>query len=723
MTRVEFRMPGRLHIPTRFFGRFTWKDIVRLALPVIVCFLVIDSSPSAGTVMWLTAAGLAGVLWYGFTPFNQHLDELSSNAVRWYIGQRNIEPARIAEKKEDHLVTSNGTTIGVIEVDPTNLEMRTEAEQHALVSIYRNLFETISYPIEIHSRQEALSLEEYLHNIADNKSPDRILQKDYLEYINHLDKQAVSQTRHYIVVRVEPEGQRWVEKRLREQLLFLDRQEYKQDQEILINELDSRCRDILDTLNTADLSANRLTKQKLWSASYIPSLYHSDGSPRYTSTPNENGRGDYRRTLCVTEYPTSIDAGWTGQILQTSGLVDVVQIIEPRNTSKTVRKLQRLSEKVNAEIDSFLAQGYRGTNKLEGLLDDIEWFLDLLADREDIPVDYGVYITTHSENQAECQQTFEKVCNRLETMQLDYRKPVFQTDLAYYTDSPFYLDRLEEGLLVPAGAAAASFPFSTRDNSQQTGVIYGVNTQDESPALFDRFSWSSHSMARMGMVGSGKSYAAKIELLRAYIAYPDLQLIIVDPKNEYRSIARTLNGSTYTLKQGRNYSFRDDVVCFQVEERGQEENTGLLVDLVQQIYSAVSQNQQKTLVVIDEARILMNDETGRRVLNRFVLEGRDTNTAVTLISQNASHFTYCREGREILDNMPGKVFMRHDRVPDSVVDYFRLSQREEQELYELKTGTDSRYSEALFKVSGRLDTRVRVESTPQEHVLIDRGRS
>ena len=116
----------------------------------------------------------------------------------------------------------------------------------------------------------------------------------------------------------------------------------------------------------------------------------------------------------------------------------------------------------------------------------------------------------------------------------------------------------------------------------------------------------------------------------------------------------------------------------------------------------------------------MNHEHGRDVLNQFVLEGRDTNTAITLVTQNASHFTHCREGQEILDNMPGKVFMRHDRVSDDVVDYFDLSQREKQELFELKTGTDADHSEALVKISGNLDTRVRVEATDAEHQLIEK---
>jgi hypothetical protein len=65
--------------------------------------------------------------------------------------------------------------------------------------------------------------------------------------------------------------------------------------------------------------------------------------------------------------------------------------------------------------------------------------------------------------------------------------------------------------------------------------------------------------------------------------------------------------------------------------------------------------------------------------------------------------------------------MRHDRVPDDVVDYFQLSDRERQELHELKTGTESEYSEALLKISGKLDTRIKIESTDIEHRIINQG--
>jgi type IV secretory pathway VirB4 component len=312
-------------------------------------------------------------------------------------------------------------------------------------------------------------------------------------------------------------------------------------------------------------------------------------------------------------------------------------------------------------------------------------------------------------------------------MQARSQHPYLRTDHATNSWDPLKPDSLDETQLMPASSAAAGFPFGTQDLSQSTGLIYGTTTDDNTPVLLNRYNWSSHSMARMGMVGSGKSYAAKLEIIRMQLAYTQVQTFVVDPKQEYSRLIQALGGQVFTLKPGETRLedlpiHTHHIVGFEVEDRGQRENVEILADTVEHLYQAVSQDQDRTHVVVDEARILMNDEDGKQLLNQFVLEGRDTNTAVTLISQNASHFTYCREGREILDNMPGKVFMRHDRVPDSVVDYFDLSTRERQQLYELRTGTDTDHSEAIIKVSGRLDTQVRINSTPAEHGLLAHGK-
>jgi hypothetical protein len=706
MTNIRF--PGKLEVSTKFFGQFTVKDLLRLLTP---SGLVYAFAPSA---LGFLLAGLLGASWYWFTPYGQHLDTLLYNLIRYRTQRKKIDFEDSRYGSDTHIKMGDDRAAAYVKVTPTNLDMKTEDEKKALHNLYRDLLDTVNYPVHIISRQDHLDLDNYIQQLDKPGKVRDDIRHQYMLRCREYSEQDLSYTTHYIKI--------FAEKNI-DTLLpsFLQLTDQEASEKPLTEELDSRCNEVIDAVNSAELQAERVTGRELEEKSLQYVIGDPGIEPNWTTQGEKASLRGFRKTLYISEYPSTVELGWPLQLLRTDGLVDVTQVIEPRKSPKASTRLQRLSEKLNAEIDSILAHGYRGTNKLEKLLEDTEWILDLLAERRSTAVDYGTYITAKGNTRKDCIQTYRQIQNRLDTLQIQYTKPVLRTDQAFKTDHPAYGDALHETQLVPSTSAAAGFPFGTQSTQQNQGIIYGIDTSDQAPILADRFQWSSHSMVRMGMVGSGKSYAAKIELLRAAVIYNNLQIIAVDPKQEYRHVIKALGGSIQNLDGSGDYSFPDGHVCFQVKERGQEDNVEELVELVREIYSYVSQDSRKTLVLIDEARILMNHETGQQVLNQFILEGRDTNTAVTLVTQNASHFTYCREGREILDNVPGKVFMRHDRVPDSVVDYFQMSEHERQELYELKTGTDSRYSEALLKISGKLDTRIRIESTDIEHQVINQG--
>lgn len=708
---IQIRIPGDIDVSTRFFARFTPRDIARIATPVLFVY-------AAGLPLtWFIPAAVVSATWYLFRPYDKTLDQHLIHAARWLTTRKTVEGTDIKRREDSCIVTDQDAVVGVIEVEPCSLEMKTEPEQAALHQIYKKTLETVSYPIQIHSQQQELDLEGYIDSLQE-KEPER-LRKSYTEHCQQLSQKELVNTRHYITVHVPPQTlnriQEYVPEELHEKLPF---EEQSRDDTLDSQkaELETRIHQITEELNTGELKAERVTGEELSRFARNANQPKPNNHPRW-NTQAEDGNGEYSRTLTVTELPSTAELGWIKTVLQTPGRIDVTQVVEPESSPKATKNLNRAIEKLDAEIDSFLAAGYRGTNKLETLLQDAEWMLDLLADREDQPFNYGVYITVHDKDREKCLQTFDRVKNRLDTMQIGYREPVLRTDQALKTRSPLYSDTLDEKMLVPGRSAAAGFPFTTQETGED-GVIHGVDAGDRTPILLDRFELASHSMARMGTVGSGKSFAAKLELIRSHFAYPDLRIIVIDPKKEYTHVVKRLDGNVQTVDKGNDYSFDNDVVSFEVDERG-EDNVEELTQLVREVYNATSQNREKTLVLMDEARILLNDEEGRRVLNQFVLEGRDTNTAVTLVTQNASHFTYCREGREILDNMPAKIFMKHERVPDDVIDYFQLSQREVQKLHELKTGTDSPYSEALIKVSGKLDTRIKVEATGREKTVIE----
>jgi type IV secretory pathway VirB4 component len=306
-------------------------------------------------------------------------------------------------------------------------------------------------------------------------------------------------------------------------------------------------------------------------------------------------------------------------------------------------------------------------------------------------------------------------------MRVDHRKPVFTTDKTLHSISPYHPDRLNQKLLMPTRSVATGLPFATQGTDKDSGVVYGIDSDDEMPVLLDRFSWDSYATARVGMTGSGKSFSTKLELIRSHLCYDDLRIVVVDPKQEYKHVLRTLDGEVEWIEDGKEYTLDNQVTGFTVKERGKEENTENLVDVVRQLYRETSQDDEKTLVVVDEAHNLMNHEEGRQVLSQWIREARDTQTAITLISQNVGDFTNYREGKAVLSNTKAKIFHRHDQVEDHVVDHFNLSQREEAQLRKLKTGTETEHGEAIIKITGKLNSEIRVEASTEEKAVIEAG--
>lgn len=671
----KIRIPSRFKdIGVRLFGRLTVAELARLGFPPVLAVIITYPRINLINVTVIIAALTAGVTWAVWTPRHRFVDKHIRNAANDW---RNEIDLKELEAVEEYLETGNNFLIAVIQVEPVNLEMKTGDEKAAAHRTLTSLYRRINYPVEIHSLQEPLSFQDYIDHL-ENRDIQKDVYEQYIEYCREFDNSGVSSTSHYITVQGSNR-----------------------------DELEVKCREIIDAVDTGDISAHKVEEtEKL-----------SDLIKHYK-------KFNSRRTLAVHELPSKTDLAWTKELLQVSGQVDLTQVVHPEDPAKATSKLQRLVEKLNAEINSLRLGGHYGTNRLEGLLEDVQWMLDQLANREDQPVQYAVYITAHSQDDDAYSDTFERVEDRLNTLQVEYRSDYFLRHTASTAESPFHTDSWNHSQLMPASSAAAGFPFATRNLENSRGIVYGEDSVMSTPILLNRFSWSSHSMARMGTVGSGKSYATKLEIIRSYIAFEDLQIIVVDPKKEYGHLIRRLDGTVEILDDGSEHLenvFEDDVISFELGERGKEGNTKRLIDAVRNIRSATSQDQRKTLVVIDEARNLLNEEEGRKVLNNFVLEARDRNTAITLVTQNASHFTHRRQGREILDNMPVKVFMRHERVPDDVVDYFRLSREEKQQILGLRTGDNSRYSESVVKVSNRINTKLKVESTGSEHAIINQG--
>jgi len=664
----KVRMPADLdQVTLKLLGKFDTKDLLRLTAAPTAAIIHLYQTPNPSTTVYglLGLAVVLGGVWTLWKPWGRPLDQTLYHAVRWKT-QKNIDTT---PDVDNALLTTQNSATALIEVEPVNLELKSGTKKAAFHRLYQELLHTIDYRLELYTKQKPLNITTYLDNL--DGSDD--LQSSYRDHCKSLSRGNQNQTRHLIAVHVD-NGDR--------------------------AELERRVEEILEHLNASGLTAQQVTNPE--TGGKPPEL-----EPGHVHRPNAENKS-FSKTVYVSKYPRDIDFSWVTDILQIEGLIDITQVIEPKKSAEIASQLQKLENKAEAENASLVRKGYGSSRRLERLLDDVDWFQNLLADQNDQPVQYGVYITAHGQTLESCEGTLRKVENRLKTLGIQYHETGFRTDQTYHATTPGYPDKLNEHLLVPAGSAAAGFPFTSPTAVDSNGVLFGTNHSNGTPIILDRFKWSAGHTIIAGVTGSGKSFHSKLLLLRSAQIYDNLQINIVDPKPEYQEIAHKL--SKYASVE-------------RFAPQGSITDTEYLIDAVEQAYQDAQQTAAKTIVVVDEAHRLLKTENGASILSTLIREARSTNTAVTLITQTVSDFYRSEDGEDILKNTPCKILFAHEQTDDRPEDAFNLSSIAETRLYNLTRGdTDTAdHSQAILNVSNNLESRIKIHASPEEKQLIEKG--
>jgi hypothetical protein len=98
-------------------------------------------------------------------------------------------------------------------------------------------------------------------------------------------------------------------------------------------------------------------------------------------------------------------------------------------------------------------------------------------------------------------------------------------------------------------ALAASLPFPSPDlpppdpvtAAAPAGVLYGLNAASPGVVCWDRWAQDNHNSVILGRSGGGKSYLAKLDILR--FLYAGVQAAVIDPEDEYARLAEAAGGT------------------------------------------------------------------------------------------------------------------------------------------------------------------------------------
>ena len=125
----------------------------------------------------------------------------------------------------------------------------------------------------------------------------------------------------------------------------------------------------------------------------------------------------------------------------------------------------------------------------------------------------------------------------------------FQQEAGFNSSLPIGRNDLHLQRLMTTQSIASIIPFDVKEVRQEGGMYYGQNAVSHNMILYNRLTDINPNGCILGMPGSGKSFAAKREMINVLLNTDD-EIYVIDPEREYKVLADAFGGSTVKIAAG-----------------------------------------------------------------------------------------------------------------------------------------------------------------------------
>lgn len=248
----------------------------------------------------------------------------------------------------------------------------------------------------------------------------------------------------------------------------------------------------------------------------------------------------YLRTLYAAGYPRFVSAGWLEQIINFNYSLDISFYIYPIEGKGVLDDLRRKVAEMEAEISTDLQRGKIVNPSTQAKLEDAKVLQEQLVKGSERFFEFAFYISVPASSLEDLNQISKQVESTLGSLLVSGKHATLDMIDGFLSTAPFGIDRLAVTRNMDTTSLATTFPFTSAELSGDSGVLYGINSDNESFIIFDRFSLENGNMTIFATSGAGKSYFVKLELLRSLML--GTEVIVIDPESEYKSLAEAVDG-------------------------------------------------------------------------------------------------------------------------------------------------------------------------------------
>jgi len=256
----------------------------------------------------------------------------------------------------------------------------------------------------------------------------------------------------------------------------------------------------------------------------------------------------YYRTCFVAGYPRFVGLNWLSTLINFDASLKISMYVYPTDGKEILDDLRRKIAEMEAELSTDIQRGRVVNPATQAKLEDA---LNLQADLvkgEERFFQFGLYMTLSANTKEELDKITKNLEAALGALMIISKRASLQMEEGFTTTLPLCSDRLDVTRNMDTTSLASTFPFVSSDLSDDKGVMYGINEHNGSLVIFDRFSMQNYNSVVFASAGAGKSYMIKLEAMRSLMLGTDI--IVIDPENEYRSLAESVGGQYIAFGYG-----------------------------------------------------------------------------------------------------------------------------------------------------------------------------
>ena len=236
---------------------------------------------------------------------------------------------------------------------------------------------------------------------------------------------------------------------------------------------------------------------------------------------------------------------------------NISMFYEPINKYEVIKKLTYHLGNVKSEIktSSKNKEDYEYLNITYN--DAIDIRKELQINNENI-YNFYLYITIYDNDLQRLNQNINTIKSLLYSYGVISKVPYFRHISLYKATNPFNINpeeiKFDTKRNMISKTLSSFYPFISTNIYDIKGVLYGINNQNKSLIIIDRFDkkkYINSNMSIFGTSGAGKSYFIKLQIIRNSLL--DIKQLVIDPEGEYMKVCNEVGGTYISLGGKNNY--------------------------------------------------------------------------------------------------------------------------------------------------------------------------